>query len=245
MSSSTSKPVKATLLYDVISPWTYLALALLKRHEKEWNLDIHLEPVSIGYLFQAAGNKAPLTVPNKGKMMAQEFRLYSDYYQIPTSPDAWTYSLDAQKKPPNSLPLMRILHVLAQQHPEQHERAATLLFDAVFARGDTALLHGVAGKDREGEVARLHELLGALLSKEQLGKLWDASVTQEVKDAVKAQAQKCVKEQGAYGVPYTTFERADGKKLSFMGQDRFEIITDWLGHTYKPLKMEAQQQSKL
>jgi 2-hydroxychromene-2-carboxylate isomerase len=122
---------------------------------------------------------------------------------------------------------MRILHVLAQQHPEQHERAATLLFDAVFARGDTALLHGVAGKDREGEVARLHELLGALLSKEQLGKLWDASVTQEVKDAVKAQAQKCVKEQGAYGVPYTTFERADGKKLSFMGQDRFEIITDW------------------
>jgi 2-hydroxychromene-2-carboxylate isomerase len=52
---------------------TYLALALLKRHEKEWNLDIHLEPVSIGYLFQAAGNKAPLTVPNKGKMMVRSY----------------------------------------------------------------------------------------------------------------------------------------------------------------------------
>ncbi|KAK9899380.1 thioredoxin-like protein [Cystobasidium minutum MCA 4210] len=227
-----------TILYDPISPWSYIALALLKRNETAWKLDLKLQPAALGYIFQAAGNRAPLVVRNKGKMMAQEFRLFTDLYNIPVSDKAWTFSMEAQQKPPNSLPLTRFLMVVQQEESASVlEDVSLKVFHAVFAEGDTDLFAATANND----VDRLHSLVSSSLSKDKVKKYLDKSNTKEFKEYTKNEAKKYVEEWNAYGVPYMQIKRArDGKVMHFMGSDRFEVIAAWLGVPYK-----VSSQSKL
>lgn len=262
MAASKDQKVKVTLLYDLISPWSYIALCLLKRYEHKWNLDIVLQPVSLGYLFQAAGNRAPLFVQNKGKMMvrhlssasgesmyclnflgppwlqSQEFRMFSDYYQIPTSSSAWTYSAEARNGPPNSLPLMRIILLLAEERPQLLETCTVRLFHRIFAEGDSTVF--IAGKDVEKDTDKLLSVLGPdTIHAKILGDLWQRANGKEAKDRIKAEAARFVKDFNAYGVPWMRFEKPEGATRDFMGSDRFELIADWLGQPYQAGKLNS------
>lgn len=50
------------------------ARAVLKRYRQQWDMDLVLKPVFLGGVMNAAGNKPPITVPNKGKWMNQSVR---------------------------------------------------------------------------------------------------------------------------------------------------------------------------
>ena len=159
-------------------------------------------------------------------MLIPSVNMYYYPYIVPVSDKAWTFSMEAQQKPPNSLPLLRFLLVVQQEEsPSVLEDVTLSIFNAVFAEGDTELFSSTANND----IDRLYSYLsGSKLDKEKIKKYLEKSNTKEFKDYTKNEAKKYVEEWNAYGVPWMNIKRAkDGQVKQFMGSDRFELIAAW------------------
>lgn len=147
-------------------------------------------------------------------------------WTVPASEKAWTFSMEAQQKPPNSLPLTRFLLVLQQaESPSILEQASINIFNAIFAKGDTALFTSVANN----EIDKLHSVLNiSQLNQEKIKEYLEKANSKEVKELVKNEAKRYVEEWNVYGVPWMNIKRGkDGQVKHFMGSDRFELIAAW------------------
>ena len=56
--------------------------ALLKQ-KTVWNIDVNLRPAFLPGIAKAAGNSAPMLVPNKGKYMTQDLERNARYFGVP------------------------------------------------------------------------------------------------------------------------------------------------------------------
>lgn len=69
--------------WDSASPYTYLAStqidALAARHDAA----VVWKPFLLGKAFEATGNRAPATIPAKGKYLFQDLRLWAKHYGVP------------------------------------------------------------------------------------------------------------------------------------------------------------------
>jgi glutathione S-transferase kappa 1 len=139
--------------------------------------------------------------------------------------------MEAQQKPPNSLPLTRFLLVIQSECPSSTlERISSSIYDVVFAYGDTSIFDSASSITDEN-VEKLDTAINAKsvgLSKEQIQKYLEKANSKEMKEFTKEEAKRYVKEWNAYGVPHMKFERSkDGQIKHFMGSDRFELIAAW------------------
>ncbi|KAK0555331.1 hypothetical protein OC846_001759 [Tilletia horrida] len=212
---------RVTLYYDVISPWTRIALEVLKRYQKPWNIDLQLKPVNIAYLMQAATNKPPMSVPAKGAYMwSQDVLRSAQYYDV-------TLNRPSEFPVNTSYAQLFLRHISdhsSATYRDKHIPAIDACFAAVWSN-DKRLL----------TPEQIYDAVGSLWSadqKDEVLKLIKESGSREHKDRLKAESASVAQESGAFGLPWIVIEK-DGHTSTWFGSDRFEQIAAVLGAEWK------------
>lgn len=189
-------------LFDVGSPYSYLAYRHLPRIVQASQAQIVWTPVLLGGIFQATGNRSPAETPAKRQHLDIDLQRWARAYGV-------HYAANPNF-PINTLTLMRGAVALQMRDEAQFQRYLAAVFEAMFDKpqnlGDPAVLAlvlGAAGFDPA-------ELLGL-------------TQTQVVKDKLKANTEHAIA-RGAFGAP-TFFV---GEEM-FWGQDRMHFVEAALG----------------
>lgn len=72
---------KITLYYDVVSPYSWFGFITLQRYKQIWNAQVDFQPIFLGAVMQATGNKPPATNPAKGKHLVKDLQLNNDLFK--------------------------------------------------------------------------------------------------------------------------------------------------------------------
>ncbi len=184
-------------LFDVGSPYTYLAYHQLPKIARAQGAEIIWTPVLLGGIFQATGNKSPAEVAAKG--------LYSN---VDLQRWAKAYGITIQMNPNfpiNTLPLMRGAIVMQMRGDEEFHRYLHTIFSAMFE------------KPRNLNVPAE---IGAVLAEAGFDPMQFMALIndQSVKNRLKENTAHAVA-RGAFGAP-TFFV---GEEM-FWGQDRLEFV---------------------
>lgn len=188
-------------LFDVGSPYTYLAYCQLPKIAQAQEAEIVWTPVLLGGIFQATGNKSPAEVPAKGQ-----------YSNIDLQRWAKAYGVTIQMNPNfpiNTLALMRGAVAMQMRGEEEFHRYLRTIFSAMFEKP-----RNLNVPSEIGEV-----LAQAGFDPVQFMALINAP---SVKDRLKDNTAKAVA-RGVFGVP--TF--LVGEDM-FWGQDRLEFVAQAL-----------------
>lgn len=187
--------------YDYGSPAAYLAWTQLPRIVATSGAQLVFKPMLLGGVFQATTNRAPMTVPAKGKYLFQDLQRFAKRYGV-------AFHMNPHF-PINTLTLMRADVGLSLRESAQLPAFRSAVFQAMWAEpsnlGDAGVLARVlaaAGID-SAEVAALAA---------------DASV----KEALKTRTEEAVA-RGVFGAP-TVFV---GQEM-FWGQDRLDFVLEAL-----------------
>lgn len=194
-----TKPVE--FLFDVGSPYSYLAYHQLPKIAVAQGAEIIWTPVLLGGIFQATGNKSPAEVPAKGRYSNVDLKRWAKSYAV-------TINMNPDF-PINTLALMRGAVAMQMQGEEAFHRYLRAIFSAMFE------------KPRNLNVPAE---LGAVLAQAGFDPMALMTLIgdQCVKDRLKENTASAVA-RGAFGVP-TFFV---GKDM-FWGQDRFQFVADAL-----------------
>ena len=69
--------------WDSASPYTYLAATQIEALAARHGATVQWKPFLLGKAFEASGNKAPATIPAKGKYMFRDLALWAKHYGVP------------------------------------------------------------------------------------------------------------------------------------------------------------------
>jgi 2-hydroxychromene-2-carboxylate isomerase len=184
-------------LFDVGSPYSYLAYHHLPKIAEAQGAKIVWTPVLLGGIFQATGNKSPATVPAKGAYMNVDLQRWAKAFgaRFQMNPDF----------PINTLPLMRGAVAMQMRGDEEFHRYLRAIFSAMFKTprnlnvpAEIGAVLAEAGFDPTAFMALIGE--------------------QSVKDRLKENTTSAVA-RGVFGAP-TFFVGED----MFWGQDRLEFV---------------------
>lgn len=184
-------------LFDMGSPYTYLAYRHLPRMAQACGASIVWTPVLLGGIFQATGNRSPAETPAKRQHLETDLQRWAKAYG--------THYQANPNFPINTLTLMRGAVALQMRDEAQFQRYLATMFEAMFGKpenlGDPAVLAKV--------------LVAAGFDPAELLAL---TQTQAVKDTLKANTERAIA-RGAFGAP--TFFVGDEM---FWGQDRLHFV---------------------
>lgn len=186
-------------LFDVGSPYTYLAYHQLPKIAKAQGATIVWTPVLLGGIFQATGNKSPAEVPAKGRYSNVDLQRWAKAYGV-------TIQMNPNF-PINTLPLMRGAVAMQMRSDEEFHRYLRAVFSAMF------------GKPRNlNDPAEI----GAVLAEAGFdpGEFMALISEQSVKDRLKENTTGAVA-RGVFGAP--TFFVGDDM---FWGQDRLAFVEE-------------------
>lgn len=192
--------------FDFGSPAAYLAWTQLQHICADAGAQLVWQPMLLGGVFQATGNRAPITVPLKGSYLFVDLARFARRYDVPLrfNPNF----------PINTLTLMRIAVGLQQRQDARFEDYCAAMFGAIWVDAqnlnDPAVVAAVltqAGFDP----AALLALSSEPAVKEQLKAVTAAAV-----------------QRGVFGAP--TFFVAE---QMFWGQDRLDFVRDALTDSLK------------
>ena len=187
--------------FDFGSPAAYLAYTQLAKLATDTGASVVMKPMLLGGVFQATGNRPPISVPLKGSYLFQDMARYARRYGV-------TLNMNPHF-PINTITLMRAASGLQLRNDDRFDLFCSTIFKAIWV--DSKNMNDLAVV---GEV--LHEA-----GFDGAGMLALASL-QEVKDLLKTQTQAAV-DRGIFGAP-TFFV---GEEM-FWGQDRLEFVRDAL-----------------
>lgn len=106
--------------YDIVSPYTYLAMTQMARIAEETEAPVRWRPFYLGAVFKATGNAPPALVPARGQYMLKDLYRWARAYDTPFSfPSIF---------PTNSLLAMRTLTLM----PEEERAAPSLLLGKAY-----------------------------------------------------------------------------------------------------------------
>lgn len=206
--SNTANPTTAPasgktveFLFDVGSPFSYLAYHRISGFAQEHGASIIWTPVLVGAIFQATGNASPITIPAKGRYTMLELLRWAKRFGVTIR--------NNPNFPINTLPLMRGAVAMQMLGEESFQRYLSVVFRAMFEQprnlSDPAEIAAVL---TEGgfDPARFQAMIGE----------------QAVKDKLKANTEQAVA-RGVFGAP-TFFV---GEEM-FWGQDRFDFVAEAL-----------------
>ena len=80
--------MKLELFYDIVSPYSYLALTTLDRYRALWSMELVLRPAFLGGVMKAVGNVPPaiyaafMAVESKGRFYNDEIRDAYEYARL-------------------------------------------------------------------------------------------------------------------------------------------------------------------
>ena len=187
--------------FDFGSPAAYLAWTQLPKIAADCQARIGWKPVLLGGIFQATGNRAPISVPLKGSYLFVDLARFAQRYGVPLRMNP--------SFPINTLSLMRIAAGLQLRQDSRLEDYCAAMFRAIWVdaqnMGDPGVVAHVlsqAGFDAQALLA-----LGS-----------EPAVKDELKTATDAAVQR-----GVFGAP-TFF--VDDKM--FWGQDRLDFVREAL-----------------
>ena len=186
--------------FDFMSPPTYLAWTQLPGIVARTGADVVWRPMLTLGLFQATGNRPPMTVPNKGKYSGMDLQRFARRYGVPLNPNPHMMTLKI-------VPPLRGAFV-AQERGE-FEAYAKAMFEGMHVKGLNI-----------GEA----DVWPVLLSEAGLDvAAYQAGIEREdIKEKLKANVQEAA-DRGAFGAP-TFF--VDGEM--FWGQDRLDFVEEAL-----------------
>ncbi|GAA5991319.1 hypothetical protein JCM10908_003255 [Rhodotorula pacifica] len=214
---------KATLYYDIVSPWSFMAYSVLKRYRQPWDMQLELKPMFLGGVMQASGNKPPITVKNKGLWMnGSDLPLAFDFIKVD-----FTFP---KQFPINTINMMRALRAIQQIAPEKLEKATDAFYAAFWQPkpSDMAAMDAVKPDAFPKILSK-----DGLFSEAEIKRIVEAANSDEIKNLVKEESSKLAADGGAFGFPWIVVTRDDGKERNFFGSDRFEQIAYWLGKEWK------------
>lgn len=187
--------------FDFGSPAAYLAWTQLPALCAAAGAQLLSRPVLLGGVFQATGNRAPITVPLKGQYLFVDLARFARRYGVPLQMNPHF--------PINTLALMRAAVGLQMRGDDRFDAYCAVIYRAIWVDGlnlgDAAVIGQVlsaAGLDAQGIMALASE--------------------PDVKEALKQQTEAAVA-RGVFGAP-TCFV---GDEM-FWGQDRLDFVREAL-----------------
>jgi len=190
--------------FDFGSPAAYLAWTQLPTLCAAAKAKISWRPMLLGGVFQASGNRAPMTVPLKGKYLFVDLSRFAKRYGV-------VLRLNPNF-PINTVTLMRIAVGLQLRQDLRFEDYCAAMFRAIWVDAQNMNDPGVVA----AVLAQAGFDAAALLA---------LSAEQAVKDALKAATEAAV-QRGVFGAP-TFFV---GNQM-FWGQDRLDFVREALLNT--------------
>lgn len=187
--------------YDYGSPAAYLAYTQLPKIAAETGAQIAFKPILLGGVFQATGNRPPISVPLKGEYLFKDLNRYAKRYSV-----AFTMN---PHFPINTLHLMRADIGLQMKNDPRLAQFRDTIFNAIWA--DQQNMNDPA-------------TVGAVLAAASFDGMAILALSgdQAVKDALKVATQDAV-DRGIFGAPSFIV----GDEL-FWGQDRLDFVREAL-----------------
>ncbi len=184
-------------LFDLGSPYSYLAWYQLPKVAQAQGARIVYTPVLLGGIFQATGNASPAGVPAKARYLDADLQRWAQAWGVPYSPNP--------AFPINTLALMRGAVAMQMQGDEPFQRYMDAMYQAMFGQprnlgepAEVAAVLTAAGFDAARFMAQIGD--------------------QAVKDKLKDNTTQAVA-RGVFGAP--SFFVGDAL---FWGQDRIDQV---------------------
>lgn len=187
--------------FDVGSPAAYLAWTQLPALCAAAGATLVYKPMLLGGVFQATGNRAPISVPLKGSYLFDDLARFARRYGVPFSLNPYF--------PVNTITLMRIAAGLEMRADARLEAYLRAVFQALW----------VDGKNMADPATVADVLQTAGLEAAELMAL---AADPQVKDRLRLQTEAAVA-RGVFGAP-TMF--VDG--VLYWGQDRLDFVREAL-----------------
>lgn len=187
--------------FDFGSPAAYLAWTQLPKICADTGAQLVQKPMLLGGVFQATGNRAPMTVPLKGSYLFVDLARFARRYDVPLKFNP--------NFPINTLVLMRAAVGLQMRQDARFEDYCAAMFRAIWVDAQNMNDPGVVAAVLTSAGFEPQALLA--LSSEPA-----------VKDELKAVTEAAV-QRGVFGAP--TFFVAD---QMFWGQDRLDFVREAL-----------------
>jgi 2-hydroxychromene-2-carboxylate isomerase len=192
---------RVEFLYDLVSPFSYLAYGRLGEVCDRHDAELVLHPVLLGALHDAAGIQAPVSIPAKGRYMNQDLQRWAEEYGLTMHfPEPFPF---------RTLKTMRAaIFCRGRGELETFTREAFKLYwEENGAPG------GREEYDEDGPISEVARRIGAD-PEEVLAGAAEPEVKEELKDATSDALDR-----GAFGAP--TFFVGDEM---FWGNDRLEFV---------------------
>ncbi|XP_048338661.1 glutathione S-transferase kappa 1-like, partial [Sphaerodactylus townsendi] len=202
------------LFYDVVSPYSWLALEVLCRYQSIWNIELRLRPTFLGGIMKETGNQPPAMVPKKGEYMNKDLPRLAKFYQLPLQAPKNFFETVIKK---GSLPAMRFVTAVDIAQPQFVESVSRELWMRIWCRDEDIF--------QAESILAAAEQAGIPL--DQAKKLLEMSASTEVKNRLKTTTDEALK-YGAFGLPLLCVHvNGDGLKL-FFGSDGLELLASIL-----------------
>lgn len=142
--------------FDTVSPWAYIGFEVMRRYRAQWNVDLELKPINLGYVMQQSGNKPPISVANKGIWMHEDMQRAQKFYggacpqeigreretevafDLTCAPDTVTLNR-SERFPINTMPPQCLLRLMVDEDPNKLEGATEAFFKAAWVNDQVAL----------------------------------------------------------------------------------------------------------
>ncbi|MDD5325948.1 MAG: 2-hydroxychromene-2-carboxylate isomerase [Polaromonas sp.] len=187
--------------FDFGSPAAYLAWTQLPKICADSGATLNYRPMLLGGVFQATGNRAPISVPLKGSYLFDDLGRFARRYGVAFRNNPFF--------PVNTITLMRAASGLQMRADPRFEGFVKAMFEAMWVNaknlGDAATLAGV--------------LTAAGLNADELLAL---AAEPAVKDRLRTETEAAVA-RGVFGAP-TMFV---GNTM-YWGQDRLDFVREAL-----------------
>ena len=188
--------------FDVGSPAAYLAWTQLPALCRETGATLNYRPMLLGGVFQATGNRAPISVPLKGSYLFDDLGRFARRYGVP-------FRLNPHF-PVNTITLMRIAAGLEMRADTRLETYLRAVFEAIWVDGRNMADPAVVAEVLQTAGLEAAELLAL-------------AADPQVKDRLRLQTEAAVA-RGVFGAPAMF---VDG--ILYWGQDRLDFVREALG----------------
>lgn len=189
--------------FDFGSPAAYLAWTQLPKLCSDTGAQLVWKPILLGGVFQASGNRAPISVPLKGSYLFVDLARFARRYDVPLRMNP--------NFPINTLTLMRIAVGLQQRQDRHFADYCAAMFRAIWVQAQNL---------NDPAVVAAVLVQAGLEAQELLALSSEPAVKEELKAVTAAAVQR-----GVFGAP--TFFVAE---QMFWGQDRLDFVREALTH---------------
>lgn len=184
-------------LFDVGSPYSYLAYYELQKIAARQKAEILWRPILLGGVFKATGNSSPASLPAKSRYMRKDLQRWAAYYQTPYQ--------DNPAFPINTLLLMRGAVGMQKRGTADLLNYLNVIFKAMFT--EPRDLNDPQNVAKTLQDAGIDPQLVLNLANDE-----------EVKNQLKANTEAAVA-RGVFGAPSFFV----GNEL-YWGQDRLQFV---------------------